>query len=182
MKFFAAAVLASIAAASPVVISGANDIEARQFGIGSKNELESGQAGACPKAIMIFARGSTEQGNLVRHPLVFPYVILNINRFITSHPYETPSWKRSMANNQTGHTGRPSRKRPRAEVRCRQCLGAGCRWTIHGRSRREQSASRLFNGCHCRGRSSVQDGQRKMSRYDSRSRRVLVRSAHHLFK
>ena len=75
MKFFAASVLASIAAASPVVISPGNDIEARQFGIGSKSELESGQAGACPKVIMIFARGSTEQGNLVRHPLVIRHVL-----------------------------------------------------------------------------------------------------------
>jgi cutinase len=65
MKFFAVSLLATLAAASPIVVPEPtiSDIEARQFS-GSKSELESGSASACPKAILIFARGSTETGNL----------------------------------------------------------------------------------------------------------------------
>ena len=67
MKFFAVSLLATLAAASPIAVPEINisgDIEARQLG-SSKTELEDGRAGACPKAILIFARGSTESGNLV---------------------------------------------------------------------------------------------------------------------
>ncbi|KAJ4374680.1 hypothetical protein N0V86_007553 [Didymella sp. IMI 355093] len=65
MKFFAIAILASLIAASPIVIpeSEAIELQARQLGL-SRNELESGSSSACPKAILIFARGSTETGNL----------------------------------------------------------------------------------------------------------------------
>ncbi|OSS51491.1 hypothetical protein B5807_03451 [Epicoccum nigrum] len=65
MKFFAYGLLASLAAASPLVFpkSEAIELEARQLS-GSSNELENGNAAACPKAILIFARGSTESGNL----------------------------------------------------------------------------------------------------------------------
>jgi cutinase len=72
MKFLAASLLATLAAASPIAAPApefqmVNDLEARQFGsIGSKSELEQGNAGSCPKAILVFARGSTETGNLVR--------------------------------------------------------------------------------------------------------------------
>jgi hypothetical protein len=72
MKFLAASLLATLAAASPIAAPApefqmANDLEVRQFGsIGSKSELEQGSAGSCPKAILVFARGSTETGNLVR--------------------------------------------------------------------------------------------------------------------
>jgi cutinase len=67
MKFFTASLLASIAAASPIGINlDPNNLEARQLSSGSKSELESGTAGACPKTILVFARGSTETGNLVR--------------------------------------------------------------------------------------------------------------------
>ncbi|KAG5931664.1 hypothetical protein E4U60_005915 [Claviceps pazoutovae] len=74
-----ASVFTALAAAAPVpvpehvatsnVIAGdVNDLEARQFGMGmgmdmSRNDLESG-SGTCPKAIFIFARGSTEPGNM----------------------------------------------------------------------------------------------------------------------
>ena len=70
MKFFAYSLLASLAAASPLVFpkSEAIELEARQLS-GSSNELENGNAAACPKAILIFARGSTESGNLVRFAL-----------------------------------------------------------------------------------------------------------------
>ncbi|KAG5955894.1 hypothetical protein E4U58_006856 [Claviceps cyperi] len=74
-----ASVFTALAAAAPVpvseqvvgsnVIAGdVNDLEARQFDMGmgmdtSRNDLESG-SGTCPKAIFIFARGSTEPGNM----------------------------------------------------------------------------------------------------------------------
>ena len=67
MKFFALAILAGFTAASPVIVleSEAIGLQTRQIG-SSRTELESGSASACPKAILIFARGSTETGNLVR--------------------------------------------------------------------------------------------------------------------
>lgn len=66
MKFLAITLLATLAAASPIILpeSEAIEIQARQLG-SSKTELESGSSSACPKAILIFARGSTETGNLV---------------------------------------------------------------------------------------------------------------------
>jgi cutinase len=66
MKFLAVALFAVLATASPIVIPEAEAIElqARQLGL-SSTELESGSSSACPKAILIFARGSTETGNLV---------------------------------------------------------------------------------------------------------------------
>jgi cutinase len=69
MKFFAVSFLAALAAASPIAAPEPSNAEleimARQLS-GSKNELESGSSSACPKAILVFARGSTETGNLVR--------------------------------------------------------------------------------------------------------------------
>jgi hypothetical protein len=70
MKFFAATLLATLATASPVALAEPNNNElealvARQLTGGSKNELETGSSSACPKAILVFARGSTETGNLV---------------------------------------------------------------------------------------------------------------------
>ena len=66
MKLFALAILATLAATSPIVLpeSETIEIQARQLG-SSRTELESGSSSACPKAILIFARGSTETGNLV---------------------------------------------------------------------------------------------------------------------
>lgn len=66
MKSFTIAMFAALAAASPLIIpeSAAVELEARQLG-SSRTELESGSSSACPKAILIFARGSTETGNLV---------------------------------------------------------------------------------------------------------------------
>ncbi|KAJ4329809.1 hypothetical protein N0V87_010546 [Didymella glomerata] len=65
MKFLAVALFAVLATTSPIVIPEAEAIElqARQLGL-SSTELESGSSSACPKAILIFARGSTETGNL----------------------------------------------------------------------------------------------------------------------
>ena len=53
---------------SPAAKFSENEIQARQFGFGTttRNELENGSAEACPKAIFIFARASTETGNMVR--------------------------------------------------------------------------------------------------------------------
>lgn len=76
MRFSIIAFLAATAAASPIITSepAAVELQTRQVGIAS-NELESGSASACPKAILIFARGSTETGNLVcciRIPITLP--------------------------------------------------------------------------------------------------------------
>jgi cutinase len=76
MKFLAPALLASMAIASPIAAPDsaeinaleARELEARQSS--SKNELENGSSSACPKAILVFARGSTESGNLVRLPFI----------------------------------------------------------------------------------------------------------------
>jgi hypothetical protein len=70
MKFFAVSLLASLAAASPIAApepsnNEMEDLVARQLIGGSRTELESGSSSACPKAILVFARGSTETGNLV---------------------------------------------------------------------------------------------------------------------
>ncbi|KAH8724171.1 cutinase 1 [Phaeosphaeriaceae sp. PMI808] len=63
MKFIAVSLLASLAAATPIS-SPEVGIELVPRESVSKTELESGSASACPKAIFIFARGSTEGGNL----------------------------------------------------------------------------------------------------------------------
>ncbi|KAJ8118495.1 hypothetical protein OPT61_g534 [Boeremia exigua] len=65
MKFFAVTLLAGLITASPIVLLERESVEiqSRQIG-GTRTELESGSASACPKAILIFARGSTETGNL----------------------------------------------------------------------------------------------------------------------
>lgn len=69
MKFFAASLFASLAVAAPFAVPEPSDAEiealaARQLLSGSKNELEQGSGSSCPKAIFVFARGTTEQGNL----------------------------------------------------------------------------------------------------------------------
>jgi len=70
MKFFATvSALAGLVAALPTGIELApteDNIEARQLFGNTRNELQTG--GTCPKVIFIFARGSTESGNLVRSP------------------------------------------------------------------------------------------------------------------
>lgn len=77
MKYLAISLLSALAAASPVlVVAPASAVEveraieiqsaidARQISSTTRTELESGSA-PCPKAILIFARGSTESGNMV---------------------------------------------------------------------------------------------------------------------
>ncbi len=67
MKFFATvSLLAGLGAALPTAVevnSNEAGIEARQSSSDTRNELQTG--GACPPVIFIFARGSTESGNLV---------------------------------------------------------------------------------------------------------------------
>lgn len=74
MKFVqilsAAGLAVALPAATPVNDVDMADVMARQWGgsIGSstKNDLQNGNASACPKVIFIFARASTESGNMVR--------------------------------------------------------------------------------------------------------------------
>lgn len=81
MNIFAVALFTALAAASPIAIAIAepepvavsnviivpeDTVEVRQLGSSTRNELETGTSAACPKAILIFARGSTETGNMVR--------------------------------------------------------------------------------------------------------------------
>jgi cutinase len=69
MKFFATlSLLAGLATALPTAVEIApaaseEGIEARQLFGNTRNELQTG--GTCPRVIFIFARGSTESGNLV---------------------------------------------------------------------------------------------------------------------
>ncbi|TDZ13928.1 Cutinase [Colletotrichum spinosum] len=64
MKFFSLLSLAiTLAAAAPVDVAVESAVlEARQSSI--RNELEQGSSSACPKVIYIFARASTEPGNM----------------------------------------------------------------------------------------------------------------------
>jgi cutinase len=70
MKYFTLSLLATLAVASPIaapVPTGAERellVERQLFG-GSDDELEKGSSSSCPKAILVFARGSTETGTLV---------------------------------------------------------------------------------------------------------------------
>ncbi|OAL00166.1 cutinase-domain-containing protein [Phaeosphaeriaceae sp. SRC1lsM3a] len=69
MKYFTLSLLAALTAASPIAVpepSGAEleSLVERQIFGGSDDELERGSSSACPKAILVFARGSTETGTL----------------------------------------------------------------------------------------------------------------------
>ncbi|KAF2011084.1 carbohydrate esterase family 5 protein [Aaosphaeria arxii CBS 175.79] len=59
MKFLSVLSLASLAIAIPVDV-----VSPRQSSSTTRTELESGSSSACPKAIFIYARGSTEAGNM----------------------------------------------------------------------------------------------------------------------
>ncbi|KAG6361933.1 hypothetical protein INS49_010162 [Diaporthe citri] len=71
MKFLAIISLcAALVAAAPVeapievaVDAGVADLEVRQTGL-TRDELQSGSSSACPRVIFIFARASTELGNM----------------------------------------------------------------------------------------------------------------------
>ncbi|CAH0037912.1 unnamed protein product [Clonostachys solani] len=59
MKFLPAlTAFACLAAAAPA------ELDTRQLGSSTATDLENGQSSNCPSAILIFARGSTETGNM----------------------------------------------------------------------------------------------------------------------
>ncbi|EQB58673.1 cutinase [Colletotrichum gloeosporioides Cg-14] len=63
MKFLSVLSLAiTLAAAAPVEVETGVALETRQSS--TRNELETGSSSACPKVIYIFARASTEPGNM----------------------------------------------------------------------------------------------------------------------
>jgi cutinase len=65
MKFATTlSVLAGFAAAAPTHVTEVIELESRQLSTIS-NDLERGSSSDCPDAILIFARGSTEVGNMV---------------------------------------------------------------------------------------------------------------------
>ncbi|KAL6155288.1 hypothetical protein ACJBU6_06879 [Exserohilum turcicum] len=66
MKYLILSIITALAAASPVTMPVSEAaIQSRQLsGSSTSNDLENGRAGACPKVIFIFARASTEPGNM----------------------------------------------------------------------------------------------------------------------
>lgn len=58
------ALAAGLVAAAPAAEIEANSLEARQSS--RRTDLENGSSSNCPKVIFIFARASTETGNMVR--------------------------------------------------------------------------------------------------------------------
>ena len=63
MKFFQILSAAGLVAALPA----APAVETRQLS-STRNDLETGSSSNCPRVIFIYARGSTEIGNMVRDP------------------------------------------------------------------------------------------------------------------
>ncbi|KAM0482152.1 hypothetical protein ACHAP7_004379 [Fusarium lateritium] len=61
MKFTA---IISLFAASSAAFPTPSDVEVRQAGSVTRNDLSNGAASSCPPVIFIYARGSTESGNL----------------------------------------------------------------------------------------------------------------------
>lgn len=66
MKFFHLLPYLALASAVPIqhATEGVASLAERQLSI-TRNELESGSSSACPRVIFIFARASTEIGNMV---------------------------------------------------------------------------------------------------------------------
>lgn len=63
--FSTLALAASLVSAAPLEgAPEARSLEARQSS--RRNDLENGSSSDCPEVILIFARGSTEAGNMVR--------------------------------------------------------------------------------------------------------------------
>lgn len=67
MKFLSSiALLAGLASAAPGPVDLAPvDLDDRQLVTSTRNELERGSSSNCPEGILVFARGSTEIGNMV---------------------------------------------------------------------------------------------------------------------
>ena len=69
--FSTLALAASLVSAAPFEgVPGTRDLEARQSS--RRNDLENGDSSNCPDVILIFARGSTEAGNMVGTIPQFP--------------------------------------------------------------------------------------------------------------
>lgn len=85
-------VITAVASAVPLGDSASEgaQLEARQLGT-TRTDLEDGDAANCPSAILIYARGSTEPGNMVRGP----------------HPISKSRCK-TNSENDAGHCRRPA--------------------------------------------------------------------------
>jgi cutinase len=66
LQLLAAAGLTAALPTAPVEVEALAELQARQILSSTRNDLETGSASNCPKVILIFARGSTEIGNMVR--------------------------------------------------------------------------------------------------------------------
>lgn len=139
MKFsIATALLAATASALPTAQDSA--LEARQLGGSTRNDLKNGNSGSCPGVIFVFARGSTELGNLVS-PRYHP------------PPRIPPCMSdRSYANliNLPGYSGSPSCFSARVQVWPKWSLDPGCRWCLHCWRWRERSPSWNHHCCYPR--------------------------------
>jgi hypothetical protein len=128
---FTLSLLACLAAASPIAVPEAIDVEARQLGLSStETELEQGSSSSCPKAILIFARASTETGNLVHPSRLFLTVLclfqsLYKDRMDEQHGNELTVF--------VGNNCWPCRWKCLGEqIRRKQCLGPRSRRPIYG--------------------------------------------------
>lgn len=66
MKFLSLLLVVAQAAAAPLQpIADETALLVGRQSTSTRNELETGSPSACPKAILIFARASTEPGNMV---------------------------------------------------------------------------------------------------------------------
>jgi cutinase len=65
MKFTAILSLFAASSAAFPTPNTPSDLEVRQAGSITRNDLSNGAASSCPPVIFIYARGSTESGNLV---------------------------------------------------------------------------------------------------------------------
>lgn len=153
MKFLAITFLVTLATASPIAapepefqLSG--DLEARQI-LSSKSELESGSASRCPKAILVFARGSTETGNLVCPPSFPPRSITFDGRSTLDKNSGRTEWLTICL----GHLGLASGLSTRKPVRSSERLGTRCRRPIRCHNR-WQLASPWIHACCHRGNGS----------------------------
>lgn len=66
MKFFALTTFLAATASALPTSNPAQELEARQLGRTTRDDLINGNSASCADVIFIYARGSTETGNLVR--------------------------------------------------------------------------------------------------------------------
>lgn len=132
MKFLTLSMMTALAVASPITTRSETALEARQLGSSTSNDLQQGQAGACPKAIFIFARASGESGNMVSPDMQsIP---------VTKHQYSQKS---------LGFLHRPHcRKGAQEQIRRRQRLGPRRRCSLRRRFALQRPTSRYFSRRH----------------------------------